>query len=264
MILTKKENSIRLINFLSLFVLLLGLGKEIALAYPKAVKVTGGPSEIEDLIYLELAKKKSPIWYVAPTNVFLTKIVLVPEEDYLVPLYEIKLRYPLKSVLYQSFLEMNLRYLLADQIKALLDYQEQLAKLKAFQKRAKELLGPYLAEVSSSDLGYEEESSSPLPLFEIGSLFSALRSSPGGQPVIPSLGGSGAGGEKAGLGMSRERQPRPRKQEAEEGGEMPGPFKALLKGIFGVIDWLGKNKEILLGVYLLVILFAFLISSAKR
>ncbi len=260
----KGKNLFRLIGLLSSFVFILGLGKGVVFAYPKAVKATGGPSEIEDLIYLELAKKKSPVWYVAPTNVFLTKIVLVPEEDYLVPLYEIKLRYPLKSVLYQSFLEMNLRYLLADQIKALLDYQEQLAKLKAFQKRAKELLGPYLAEVSSTDLGYGEEGSGPLPLFEIGSLFSALRSSPGGQPILPSLGGSGAEGEKAGFGMSRERQPKPKNRETEEGGEMPGPFKALLKGIFGVIDWLGKNKEILLGVYLLVILFAFLISSAKR
>ncbi len=263
MVITNVERSYRVIGLLSLLICLLGF-EGSGYTYPKAVKVTGSPSEVEDLIYLELAQKKSPRWYVAPTNVFLTKIVLVPEEDYLIPLYEIKLRYPLKSVLYQSFLEMNLRYLLADQIKALLDYREQLAKLKAFQKRAKELLGPYLAKVSSTDLGYGEEESNPLPLFEIGSLFSALETGSGGQPIPPSLGGSGAGGEKTGLGMSRERQPRPRGQGAEEGEEMPGPFKALLKGFFGLINWLSKNKEILLGVYLLVILFVFLISTAKR
>jgi len=258
MLLTNIERLHKLISLLSLFVLLLGLGKGMVLAYPKAVKATGDPSEIEDLIYLELAKKKSPIWYVAPTNVFLTKIVLVPEEDYLVPLYEIKLRYPLKSVLYQSFLEMNLRYLLADQIKALLDYQEQLAKLKAFQKRAKELLGPYLAEVSSSDLGYEEKGSetnnnflNPIPIFEIGSLFSTLKRGFNVKPALFTI-------------KNRPNKNIKEKNKNIEVEEVSGPFKTIIKNIFNFIDWLIKNKEILLGLYFFVMFIIFLISRLKR
>jgi len=149
-------------------------------------------------------------------------------------------------------------------MKALLDYREQLAKLKAFQKRAKELLGPYWQELASTH-SYQQATQDKefLPVVDIGSLFSALQSGPVGTLSLPALGG---GSSKTMPGFSRYQRPKPKGLSSDEDteAETPGLIKGLIKAIFGLIDWLGKNKEILLGLYLLIVLFAFLLSSVKR
>ncbi|GEM_PF-6079347 len=236
-----------------------------AQAYFKPVKTTNETQQVEELLFLQLTHKKGDIWVLTPQNIFMPRFVLVPQNNYTPPLYSISLSYPLKGMLYQSFLEMNLRYLLADQIRSLLDYREQLAKLKDFQKTAKELLGPYWQQIEEESKGQANPRWKDfLPVVDIGSLFSSLTSSAG-----PKISGPGLiySSSKTMPSFGRYHSPKPKgeyQQEDKSTEGTPSLLREAVKAFFDLINWLGENKEILLGLYLLVIFFAFLVSNIKR
>ena len=247
-----------------------------AQAYYREFVPSGDSQEILSLIYLELRSQASNEWSLVPEDISFEKFLLLPQKDFLLNIYAFELTYPTKSILYQTFLEYNLRYFLADKTIEYLDYRKDLEKFKQFYLTAKKILGPYFQNFTEEKANPKKETLTPeggelagdnLEEFLAKRLIERL-SSPGYSSPTYSGGSTSVSGRRWDKLWQRARYESQKKTETNPevygGDEMPGFFRRLLGWIFGLIDWLGKNKEVLLIFYGFILLIVFLFSAAKK
>jgi len=259
-------------------------------AYHRPFAPRGDTEEILKLIYLDLRSRNSHQWALIPQGLDFQKFSLLPHRDFLFEVYRFDLSYPAKSILYQTFLDYNLRYFLADKTLEYLDYRDNLEKFKAFYQTAKKILGPYLENpVEGNQAHREEESSlaSEKPLWSRADLerFLARRlvariSGPSSSSSFSFTGynlslnrSPHRGPRKTAGGWPKAHRASPSKRPEpleivttadEEEDAVPGFLKPVLGLVFGLMDWFGRNKELVLCLYGFALLLIFLFSASRK
>ncbi len=124
--------------WLMVFFLLGLLGPQKTGAYSQGFKAS--PDQAWSLIERELSRGGGLKWHLICRDISLSRCTLVSKSGSFTPLATIDLRYPAVRGLRQSYLEANLRYLLADKWELLLELRRDQARLEAARKRAREIL----------------------------------------------------------------------------------------------------------------------------
>jgi hypothetical protein len=178
----------------------------------------------------------------------------------------------LKGIFYQSFLEYNIRYLLAEKTQKYLDYQKDLENFKHFYQVAKKLLGPYWQEEFLRKVSRDHGVTSKRDVLaskDIEDLFSRSFSEEYASDV-KNVFLSGSSGGKHFLDEWRTSLHQAKFAEKEQNyseeavEEVPGLFKKILEFFFSIVTWIANNKEVLLILYGFMILIFLLASAAKR
>ncbi len=246
-------------------------------AYHEKFLPRGDTKEIQELIFTELRAQRGLKWALVPEDLSFGKFVLLPQKDYLLKIYTFELSYPARSILYQTFLEYNIRYFLADKTLEYLDYQRDLEKFQNFYQTAKKILGPYFQKTIAK-AGLEEEKEGIRSEKELLSgddlerfLAERLVARISAQRYATSTYGSGSvsSGRWGKLWQQARYESARKKAEVRETTyeveeNVPGFFRKLLSWIFGLIEWFGRNKEVLLILYGFILLIVFLFSAAKK
>jgi len=252
--------NIKFFIFLSLVIIFLSSKCH---SYEKIIDPPGNLEEIVDLIFQELQQKNSLKWALSPRDIFLQKFYLVPESKYLQTIYCLEIKYPLKSIWHQTFLEYNLRFLLADQTNTLIEIQEELRKKKEIEEKARKILGKYYQEIFKKKQKESKiELTNNLNLIDIIANKEKSENSIGKKFITIDY--------TKHLNSLRKKEELVKEKkikykEEKENYESEATFiTKAISVIFKTMDWLEKNKEIIIILYTFILFTWIIVSSGKK